>query len=336
MATREDVKRNLCKATDLLSTDPREAKRIVEDLLASSEDMPELHSRVLTTLGQARKSCGDREGAAWAYRKAIEIEPSALERGHIFSRFSILEVENHRYHEALDKACRGMALIEQAEPTARDLAQGLIARGMAHVYSRQFLEAERDVRRSLELIHPKKDSRLYHAALHNLSRVLLLGNRSPARIKEGLKLLDASNKLLRRFRVPLKSVQNGTLLWAKGLAFRMTGCDERGEALLQRAAKILFEIGAHTDWIHVSFDLIDIYIHRTRWGMVKMTVAQLLPHVNDAETIAVLKTLHSAIRSDTITVAEEILDGVYRHVSRGKYRSLQPSKPAQADTSPGW
>ena len=305
-------------AHEIVSTDPKRARRIAESLLEQVEGFDELLGEVLSVLGLARQCCGDREGAYSAFKSASSVEPCRLKKGHIYRRWAILELDLDRHEEALRKVSKGLALIESSDPPNRDKAEGLITRGMVFWHNGEFDKAAEDSRDALKLIHPKKDSKLHLGAVHNLGLALLFGGRDVAGIKEALKTLDEAARLLRRYRIPSKSMQGAMILWTKGLAHRMAGADERAEAFMQKASAIFLELGWYSQWTQVSLDIIELHIHYNKWGLVKKLLGDMLQHATDAKIIAVLIRFYDAIQADVVSVTEEMLCEVYARIHRGE------------------
>lgn len=324
----------LRQARELLACNPHRSLKIAETLAAKAGSSPRA-GEVFGFLGLVRHTTGDLSGAHSAFDEASRREESELARGHVLRMWALLELDRRRYDEALRKANRGLALIEGAEPSYRDVAQGYLSRGIVFRHCERYDDAESDYRKALRLIHPKKDADLHFKALQNLSLALLFGAREPRRVERALKTLDVANRQLRRYRIRLKSLQNASVLWIRGLAYRIVGADERAETLMSRAREILFELGALTEWTRLSLDVTEIYMHYGKWGMVKRTLGEILDHTQDAEVLAVIAVFYDAIRADAVTVTEDVVERVYSTV-HGDQR-LPPSlglAEAVADTEP--
>lgn len=317
----ERLRIDMRKAHGLLSTDPQQARELAEGLLERVGPFQDLRGEVLHLLGIARHYSGDVEGAYSAFQSASEVESSPLLLGHVYCRWALLEADRERLREALRKAAKGVALVEGSEPSRRDLAQALVARGLVFWSCEDYDSAEHDNRRALTLAHPRTDAKVYLSAVHNLGLVLLFGDKHPQRIREALATLAEAGKLLRRFRIPVRSMQSGVLIWTKGLAYRMAGADERGEALLKKARTVFEEIEAWTEWRRVSLDLIESYMHYDQWGHVRRTATEMLQLTTDSAATASLKAFLEAVKKEA--VSDGILRNLY-HSVHGKQRKVPP------------
>lgn len=321
------------EAKEKLASDSRGALKIAEALSEELEGPSEIQGEVLSLLGLARRICGDQEGAHEAFQRACRVEASPLSLGHAHCQWALLELDRRRHDEALRKVARGLELIESAEPSPRDVAQGLLSRAIVLCHTERCDEAENDIRRVLGLVHPRQDADLQVKALQNLGLVLLKGAREPRRVQKALKILDEANGLLRKHRIRLKSLQNASVLWIRSLALRLVGADERAETLLLRARDILFYLGAVPQWTSLSLDLIEIYMHYGRWGMVKRTLGEILDHAKDAEVLAAVAIFYDAIRADAVNVTEEILRDVYSKVHGDRRQPPELGLAEMADDS---
>lgn len=316
-AAKQPFRFRLREAREQVVDDPRRALRALEKLSRETEQRPEIHGEVLVELAYARRVSGDREGAHEAFRRASAVEESPLKLGHVFCQWALLELDRHRHDEALRRVERGLELIEAAEPSHRDVAQGLLSRAIVLSHAQRYDDAERDNRSALELIHPRKDADLHFRAMQNLSFDLLTSAIDPCRVERALRTLDEANKVLRRYRIRLKTLQNACVLWVRGHAFRKIGADERAESLFVRARDILFEIGALSHWTSLSLDLIEIHMHYARWGLVKKTLGEILDHAQNAEVLAAVAVFYDAIRADAVEVTGSVLERVYAAVHGG-------------------
>ena len=322
---------DLQKAHEALSTDPQQSKRLAERVLDSAHEIPELLGETLTALGAARHYCGDREGARSAYRSAFDLEACRVKRGSILCRWALLELDRHNAREALEKACQGIALVESGACSNRELARALLARATVYLRTDRYEDGEYDTRLALRVMHPRKDDDLHYTALHNLSAGLLWGKRNPKSINRLLVILDEVKQHLRRHRITKNSVQNGCVIYARGLANKLAGSEERAEVLFRESQSVFFAISAITDWLRVSLDLIELYMHHQRWGRVKLLAAEMLRYADDAETIAVLRVFYEAVAGDHVEMTEEILTAVYTKIHGDIRRVPQLVTPRDID-----
>ncbi len=312
MTSKTKTRSELRQARAIVASDPLEARRIAEDLLNRMEGTDDLLGEVLHLVAQSRHYCGDQEGAFSAFQGAFSVESRRLERGLIYCDWAALELDRHCYDDALGRAVRGVALVESADPSNRDLARALLLRGVVFRHTENYDEAEQDYRHALLLIHAKRDADLHLVAIQNLSLLLMFSKRDTERVSAALKILDEAESLLKRYRVRRKSVQYASILWAKGIAYRYIAADEKAEIILNRARQTFFELEAFGHWNPISLDLIEVYMHYSRWGMVRKTVSEMIEYANDTEIIAVLTLFRDAVKADTVT--DEILREVYQKI----------------------
>ncbi len=310
---RQVCRSELRRAHRLLSTNPQVSLKTAEDLVERIDGaVSDLLGEALGLLGMARRLTGDHRGAESAFASASSVETTRLRQGIVYCQWALLDLDCHRPEEALRKASKGLALIESADPPDRVLAQGLVTRGIAFWYNVHYDKAAADNREALLLIHPRADADLHFKAVNNLGISLLFGSRDSAQISEALRTLDQAYDLLRRYRIPQMSLQNARLLWTRGLAYRLVGADELAETLLTQASKILFALESWSDWVRLSLDLIELYMHYGRSGTVAATLAEMLKHAGDPETLTILKVFEEAVRQDVLT--DDVVRAVYAQV----------------------
>ncbi len=120
--------------------------------------------------------------------------------------------------------------------------------------------------------------------------------------------------LLRKNRIRKKSTHYGALLHARGLANKLAGAEERAEELFRKSQKIFLEIRDMMDWLRVSLDLIELYMHHQRWGHVRILAAEMIRYADDTETIVAIRAFREAVAAEPFELTKEILTAVYKKI----------------------
>ncbi len=214
--------------------------------------------RALAVLGSAYRAVGELEQAEETYRAAFHLmRTKAVPEtagANLFFRVAILYSVQDRLDAALRLSDASVRIYRRSNDDVKKkhLGEALTIRGICYFQARSFASAMKDWSEALSCTDPRKRSRIYHSASHNLACGLVsraIDSRSLATIEDYL--VQARRFLSKRPR----SLQKLRVIWLQGLIMNRFGSTRRGEAALRTARRGFIEMKAPLDMALVSVTL---------------------------------------------------------------------------------
>lgn len=289
------------KGFKLAEIAPKLAQRVPERSCPEGQRIHRgLRIRSHVVFAGALRGSGLLDDAEGEFQTASQIrdqgDVSDLETSILDRRLAVLRVTQRRFDEA-HELCQGAIKTCRSLPNAEEhLGKAFVVQGVAYIQDSRFAESIPCLGEALKLTK-NKNSRTYHAAIHNLAVALTKTHDSLAQ-KSALRCIREAKRKLRNHR---KSLPKYKLTWLEGILHSRVYTDRYGERLFDRARHGLFEVGAPLELGLVSLDLAALLQRQDRWKELEDLAADTFGRFRmlaaDTEATAAISMWMDAVRA---------------------------------------
>ena len=216
-------------------------------------------------------------------------------------RVAVLRKYQREFSEA-ERLISTAIEISEKEGESELLGISLAMRGALHLTMDSVPDALRDLSSALLILNEKKNSRVYEAALHNLTGCL--HQEQGARLEDLAETLKTI-KRARRKRRPGKSVAKLKMRWQEGLIEAKFGFIGRAEQSLRASRKGFVELALPYETTLVSLDLSLFYLDEGRFYELRRLAAETYRIFRalsaDRDATAALLLWKQAVQAQSLT-----------------------------------
>jgi tetratricopeptide (TPR) repeat protein len=287
----------------------RLAPQLAERVAATHRRLsaPVLRLRAHALLGSAFQMAGDLAAAEKAFATARKEEPSvpALEKAELYRRLAYLRLSQRRPEafQLIDEAIR-IHRLETNLVDRHDLGCCFLARGHVEYELGDPGQALVDLSAAVNHIDPRRGSRFYYAALHNLAGYLA-DYGSPEQLRVVMDQLRAAHALLGGTKK--RSLAKYKLRWLQAVIHARFGQTAKAELTFLEVREGLTELVVPLEVAMVSIDLGLLYLSTGRLAELESLAGEthrLLHHLGaDHDALATLLLWHHAARERRVTAA---------------------------------
>jgi tetratricopeptide (TPR) repeat protein len=233
----------------------------------------DLRAKAWGYLGNARRLCGDLEGASVALEMAARLLASGtadpLEEARILDfRASVLS-DRGWFEEAAALLDEVIALCDEVRDSHRK-GRALISQGLFTGYAGIHETAVVLLRRGLALINPQREPRLVLAAQHNLIGFL----NDAGRCLEAQRLFELFRQSYAEFPDPWTAIR---MRWLEGRIAAGLGHTDAAEIALRDVRSRFLAEGLGVDAALAMLDLATLYIEAGRTADLRALACEMLP-----------------------------------------------------------
>ena len=262
------------RTRDRVTEDPAAAREGITELL-STTGSPSGRVRLWALMMLACRRVGDLEAAFEAYRTARRIRRACdFARADLEEQATLLHIvsgdldaaraaigkaialirplaENPR---GASKGARRMARRDRAKYAATLIVRGEVARNLEGDAA-SLRRALADALEALRWVDPRHAMRVHLSAVSLLCTVMAKAG-TPEDAAYALRLVDESDKLLRKRRISSRHLHRIILRWIRALAIARLGASEQAERILTEVVRSLQQLGLDDDADRAGADLV--------------------------------------------------------------------------------